>query len=118
MITARKINDEWNIFSGIFTNMMFMGVFLTIVVGQIFIVEYGSWAMKVHRGGLTSDQWNICLIVSVSGLFVNLFMKCVPDKFFPILGDEDPQEVIKATADYELLKRRKHRENSIPRIVP
>jgi len=33
MITARKINDEWNIFSGLFKNFMFMGVFATIVIG-------------------------------------------------------------------------------------
>lgn len=39
-------------------------------------------------------------------------MKCVPDKFFPIMGDEDPAEVINATNDYEMLKRRKIRDSS------
>ena len=53
MLAARKINDELNIFSGVFTNPMFIGVWLIIVVGQFFIVQYGSRAMKVHIAGLT-----------------------------------------------------------------
>lgn len=52
MINARKINNEFNIFEGIFTNKMFVGVWLAIVVLQIIIVEVGSTAMKVAPGGL------------------------------------------------------------------
>lgn len=38
MIAARKINDEINIFTGLLTNGMFIGVYIVIVVGQIAIV--------------------------------------------------------------------------------
>jgi len=38
MLCARKINDEFNIFDGIFTNAMFMIVWIIIVFGQFFIV--------------------------------------------------------------------------------
>ena len=53
MLAARKIKDEINIFSGLFTNLMFILVWIVIVVGQYFIVQYGSLAMKVHIAGLT-----------------------------------------------------------------
>jgi len=33
MLCARKINDEFNIFQGVFTNAMFMGVWIVIVFG-------------------------------------------------------------------------------------
>lgn len=53
MLAARKINDELNIFQGVFTNPMFCGVWLVIVIGQIVIVQIGGKAMKVHVAGLT-----------------------------------------------------------------
>ena len=38
MLAARKIKDEINIFSGLFTNFMFVITWIVIVFGQIFIV--------------------------------------------------------------------------------
>jgi len=54
MLAARKINDELNIFAGVFDNIWFVGVWLFIALGQVFIVQYGSLAMKVHIAGLTT----------------------------------------------------------------
>merc|ERR1712070_365492 len=42
MLGARKINDEKNIFEGIFKNPLFMGVWLTIFGGQILIMVFGK----------------------------------------------------------------------------
>lgn len=42
MLAARKINDEFNIFEGVFTNAMFIAVWLIIVIGQIAIVQVGG----------------------------------------------------------------------------
>jgi len=53
MLAARKINDEYNIFAGVFDNIWFVGVWLFIAAGQVFIVQYGAIAMKVHIAGLT-----------------------------------------------------------------
>ena len=38
MLAARKIHDEFNIFEGMHTNAMFIGVWLVIVIGQVLIV--------------------------------------------------------------------------------
>jgi len=109
MICARKIHDEWNIFEGIFSNFMFLGVLTAIIVGQIIIVQYGGWGLKVHRDGITPQQWKICIAVSSSILIVDWLLKCLPERFFPILGDEDPKEVEAAKWDYDQLRFRKRR---------
>lgn len=89
MIGARKINDEVNIFEGIFKNAMFLAVWWVIVIGQICMVLFGGWAMKVHLNGLTSLQWIISVAIGFSSLFINLILKFVPEKFFPTMGDEN-----------------------------
>jgi Ca2+ transporting ATPase len=48
MLGARKINDEKNIFEGIFKNPMFLGVWFTIFFGQILIIIFGKRGMGVH----------------------------------------------------------------------
>ena len=40
MINARKINDEKNIFDGIFSNPMFLIVWFIIIIGQAIIIEF------------------------------------------------------------------------------
>jgi Ca2+ transporting ATPase len=54
MLAARKINDEFNFLEGFFGNTLFITVWLVIVIGQIVITQFGSFAMKVHVNGLTS----------------------------------------------------------------
>jgi Ca2+ transporting ATPase len=104
MLAARKINDEFNFLSGVFTNLMFITVWLIIVVGQILITQFGGKAMKVHIRGLTMEQWIICIVVSAVGLIWNAILKAVPDKFFPQMGDETEEEVRIAKLDYETLR--------------
>jgi len=104
MIAARKINDEINIFDGIFTNAMFMGVWIVIVFGQFFICQFGGWALKVHLDGLNATQWILCLAVSAFGLLWNLILKFVPDHICPTLGDEDDDDVAAAKEDYARIR--------------
>lgn len=113
MLGARKINDEVNIFEGIFKNPMFGAVWFTIVIGQIAMVLFGGWAMKVHLNGLTGFQWIISVAIGAVSLFVNLILKFVPEKFFPTMGDEDESDVVAAAKDYQtLLNLRKTKDLS------
>lgn len=104
MLAARKINDEFNFLSGIHTNAMFLTVWGIIVVGQVLIVQFGSHAMKVHIRGITVTQWIICVVVSAFSLPWNAVLKCVPDRFFPQMGDESEEDVRKSALDYETLR--------------
>ena len=104
MLAARKINDEKNIFGGIFPNPMFISVWLVIAVGQFFIIQFGARVMKVHIAGLTGQQWVICLILGFTVLIVNLILKFVPDGFWPALGDENPDEIRESNLEYDAIK--------------
>lgn len=105
MLGARKINDELNIFDGVFTNAMFVGVWLVIVAGQYFIVTFGGWAMKVHLDGLTGIQWVICLALGATALIWNFVLKFIPESICPTLGDENPDDVKAAAEDYAKIKK-------------
>ena len=65
MINCRKINDEKNIFSGIFDNYMFGIIWVIICIGQGIIVEFGSTAMKCTPGGLAWSHWVIAIILGL-----------------------------------------------------
>ena len=52
LVNARKINDEKNIFEGIFSSPMFSGVLIGIIGAHILIIEVGSSALKVSPYGL------------------------------------------------------------------
>lgn len=81
MINARKINDEFNIFSGIFGNTMFIIIWVTIVILQVLITQLTREVFEVNREGLTWAQWLICILIGVSVIPVDVFIKIFPDKF-------------------------------------
>jgi hypothetical protein len=65
MINCRKINDEKNIFDGLFANYMFPLIWLVIVIGQGIIVEFGSKVMKCSPAGLAWSHWVIAIILGL-----------------------------------------------------
>jgi len=65
MINCRKINDEKNIFGGMFDNYMFIAIWFVIAIGQAIIVEFGSTAMKCSPGGLAWQHWIIAIILGL-----------------------------------------------------
>lgn len=104
MICARKINDEINIFKGITTNPSFIIVWTIIVIIQIFCTQYFGRFMSVHVNGLTGFQWAYCLLIALVTFPINLFLKYLPDEMWPVLGEEDPQDLVDAEYDYEQLR--------------
>jgi magnesium-transporting ATPase (P-type) len=118
MIAARKIEDEMNIFGGIFDNMIFIVVWIIIVIGQVAIVQYGGSLVDCADDGLTSTQWMICLGIGVTSLFWNAVLKLIPDSIFPNLGpagDDDEKAEID-NHNSKVLSTRKDRESSFQRM--
>lgn len=104
MICSRKINDEINIFEGIFSNPSFIIVWTVIVIVQIFCCQLFGRFVSVHVNGLTSTQWIYCMLISLVTFPINFFLKFVPDRVCLTLGDEDPVDIEEAGKDYELLR--------------
>lgn len=86
MLNARKINDEINIFSGMFDNTMFLVIWIGIFIVQIIITQFTADVFQVHREGLTIGQWILCLSLGISTWVVSLLIKFIPDTLCPELG--------------------------------
>lgn len=94
LINARRIEDEMNVFSGIFKNWMFCGVWIGITISQVIIIEFTSIAFKVSKGGLHGWHWLIAIILGISTWGVAALIKFIPDTLCPQFGDkgENPLE--------------------------
>ena len=86
MFNTRKINDEKNVFSGLFQNPYFLGVWMLIVGGQVIIVEFGDRALKVSRGGLPWQHWLIAIGCGISTWVIHYLLTLIPDSFCPSFG--------------------------------
>lgn len=53
MLASRKIHDEFNIFSGILDNWVFIAVWIFIVALQVILTMYAGQIFEVHTEGLT-----------------------------------------------------------------
>lgn len=59
MLNSRKIYDEKNIFKGILDNYMYLIIFVFICGGQVIIVIFGSYALKVSKELIPGEAWGI-----------------------------------------------------------
>jgi Ca2+ transporting ATPase len=80
-VNARKIHNERNVFSGIFTNAWFWGVVVTTVILQIILVEFGGRAFGTTR--LDGAQWGVCLAFGAGTMAWNLLLTFVPYEWIP-----------------------------------
>jgi P-type Ca2+ transporter type 2B len=66
-----------NVFKGIFDNYLFCGILLTTSVLQVLIVQYGSIAFKVAKGGLDAQYWALSLVLGAASLLVQQFINFI-----------------------------------------
>ena len=65
-VNARKIHGEFNVFTGIFSNYIFLGVMVGQVSVQALIVEFGS--LVFSTSGLSADLWLWCVFLGSTSL--------------------------------------------------
>jgi calcium-translocating P-type ATPase len=95
--TARSIGDEWNVFDGLFTNPVFMGVSIVTVVLQFILVQYCGLLFSTQP--LNVQQWFITIALGAIGLIVGVLMRFIPceQRASDFFDDQDPD----IRADYE-----------------
>lgn len=78
-ISCRKIHEEFNIFSGILRNKLFILIIFSILALQIVLVTFGGEGLHVYSNyGLTVEQWLLCVTIGSVGLPVNFILKLLP----------------------------------------
>lgn len=80
-INARKIREgQYNIFSGIFTNPLFLTIEVLTIVVQIALVYFGGEWVKCSY--LTLQQHGICIGIGSIGIIWGFFVKFLPKECF------------------------------------
>ena len=76
-INARKLQkDEYNVFTGIMGNWLYILIQSIIIVGQVILVTFGGRAVRTHP--LTIKQHCDCLGISALTLVWGLIVKLLP----------------------------------------
>ncbi|XP_065568894.1 plasma membrane calcium-transporting ATPase 2-like [Artemia franciscana] len=94
-INARKIHGQRNVFEGIFSNMIFYGIWIITFVSQILIIQYGGLAFATTP--LTLEQWGWCVFFGFGTLVWGQLVTTIPTKKLPKVlsyGRGHPTDVV------------------------
>lgn len=127
-INARKIHGEWNVFSGLFSNFVFVAIWVVSFVVQYGLVQFGG--RPVSCAPLSMEHWLWCLGIGAGTLVWNLVIRSLQSaayRFMPsteiavseeeakqawqasmqrILVDKDSMERIKSLSEASKVRRR------------
>jgi len=67
-INSRHLNGEFNVFKGMFRNLIFCGILLGTAIIQVLMVEQGQQAIRAHTGGLSGKLWGVCIAIGAGSL--------------------------------------------------
>eukprot|EP01027_Heterolobosea_sp_BB2_P011325 GEZU01016496.1.p1 GENE.GEZU01016496.1~~GEZU01016496.1.p1 ORF type:complete len:1059 (-),score=425.58 GEZU01016496.1:268-3444(-) len=98
-INSRKVNKEWNVFSGIHKSYPFLGIWALTAVVQALIVEFGG--RFTHTTGLTWYQWLITIGIASLSLPLGLIVRCIPVPDRPPGKPPKPKKKKKSKKDAE-----------------
>jgi len=82
-INSRKLHGEWNVFKGIFSNMIFVGIWFLTVIVQVLLVQYGG--LPVRCTALSFDQWLICVILGAGELLWHFVIRSTQRFVLPVV---------------------------------
>lgn len=71
-INARKIEHEWNVFSGVLNNKMFLAVIFFTILFQILVIEvFGDFTQTI---GLSYTHWLLSVLIGLCALPIGSFI--------------------------------------------
>ncbi|KAK9075890.1 hypothetical protein SSX86_004219 [Deinandra increscens subsp. villosa] len=90
-INSRDI-DKINIFPGMFSSWIFMGVMISTVVFQVIIVEFlGTFASTVP---LDWQLWLLSIVIGLVGMPIAAVLKCIPVEKTAVQEQHDGYEIL------------------------
>lgn len=90
-INSRILDDKFNIFDRIVDNYLFLIVFLVEMITQVSIIQNGGNIFRVSTGGLTRDQWAICVGIASITFVVSFILKLL--KLEPVFEFEYKENI-------------------------
>ena len=90
-INARKLQKtEYNVFSGIMGNWLYLLIQTIILVGQVILVTFGGRAVRTHA--LSVSQHCHCLLIASMTLVWGFFVKLLPIDVSEKVEDDDDEK--------------------------
>ena len=77
-INSRILDDSFNIFKRIFSNLYFPIIFLVEAALQVLIIFFGRSAFHTTERGLTGEQWGISIGFGAITFVVSIIAKLIP----------------------------------------
>ncbi|KAK4510580.1 FAD_binding_3 domain-containing protein [Mucor velutinosus] len=81
-VNCRRIDNQLNVFKGIYQNKFFMLIFSISVIGQIVIVCYGGTAFQTVR--LSKSHWLLCVLIGLASIPIGVMIRLVPDTLLQV----------------------------------
>ncbi|KAL4441620.1 hypothetical protein ABPG74_021552 [Tetrahymena malaccensis] len=79
-LNARKLQDELNVFEGIFKNYLFFVILLLIIGFQILIMQVGGLPFYIYKNGLNGGNWGISIAFGFGSLVWGFCLKFVSEE--------------------------------------
>ncbi|GAB5586217.1 plasma membrane calcium [Umbelopsis nana] len=81
-INCRRIDNRFNILSGLHKNVFFIIIFLICVIGQVIIVQWGGQAFQTTP--IDGTHWAISIVVGMLSIPIGAVIRMIPDDIFGI----------------------------------
>ena len=95
-INARKLQKtEYNVFSGIMGNWLYLLIQTIILVGQVILVTFGGRAVRTHA--LSVTQHCHCLLIASMTLVWGFFVKLLPIDVSEKVDEDDEKKKVPDT---------------------
>ncbi|CAG8516926.1 1947_t:CDS:10 [Dentiscutata erythropus] len=94
-INCRRIDDNLNVFYDFFHNYIFIIIQVIVIIGQIFIIQYGGIAFGTTE--LTWYQWLVTILIGSLSIPVGVIIRLIPNTCIPdsILNEHYKPKVTK-----------------------
>ncbi len=84
-INSRILDDSLNIFKNLHKNFLFVLIITLEIIVQYLIIQYGGLIFNCVKGGLTKDQWIMCVFIAFISFLISSLLKFTKfEKFFEI----------------------------------
>ncbi|KAK9242890.1 calcium-transporting ATPase 2 [Lipomyces tetrasporus] len=80
----RRLDNKFNIFTGLHRNWFFIAINCIMVGGQIAIAFIGGAAFSIVR--INGTQWAICIVAAMLSLPWAVLIRCFPDAWFAAIA--------------------------------
>lgn len=75
----RRLDNQFNIFEGLFKNWFFIGISLIMCGGQVLIIFVGGKAFNIASGGQSGIMWGTAILLGFLSIPIGVVVRLIPD---------------------------------------